>query len=169
MSFSHKPIVPCPRTSLYRHEQQGLIWICLCIFLFTLKDPVPIYWHYMTDRLQRFELKIFVCGLLKKQSHLYLGCPEGKQINITFSILGELSLSFSVLIFDHSHSAYSYKPVNVAWLVGSLGVVHSFHVYLACFIILMSDRGFHVNNPSCALGVITVRHLIYSDRLTQTP
>uniref|UniRef100_A0A673G934 Rad60/SUMO-like domain-containing protein n=1 Tax=Sinocyclocheilus rhinocerous TaxID=307959 RepID=A0A673G934_9TELE len=28
----------------------------------------------MTDRLQRFELKIFVCVLLKKQSHLHLGC-----------------------------------------------------------------------------------------------
>ncbi len=39
--------------------------------------------HYMTDRLQRFELKIFVCVLLKKQSHLHLGCPAGgKQINI---------------------------------------------------------------------------------------
>ncbi len=31
----------------------------------------------MTDRLQRFELKIFVCVLLKKQSHLHLGCPAG--------------------------------------------------------------------------------------------
>ncbi len=44
-----------------------------------------IDWHYMTDRLQRFELKIFVCVLLKKQSHLHLGCPWGKQINIKFS------------------------------------------------------------------------------------
>ncbi len=26
----------------------------------------PIDCHYMTDRLQRFELKIFVCVLLKK-------------------------------------------------------------------------------------------------------
>uniref|UniRef100_A0A672P262 Zgc:63587 n=1 Tax=Sinocyclocheilus grahami TaxID=75366 RepID=A0A672P262_SINGR len=34
----------------------------------------------------------FVCVLLKKQSHLHLGCPGGKQINITFSFLGELSL-----------------------------------------------------------------------------
>ncbi len=48
--------------------------------------------HYMTDRLQRFELKIFACVLLKKQSHLHLGYPGGKQINITFSFLGELSL-----------------------------------------------------------------------------
>ncbi len=48
--------------------------------------------HYMTDRLQRFELKIFICVLLKKQSHLHLGCPGGKQINIKFSFLGELSL-----------------------------------------------------------------------------
>ncbi len=49
-------------------------------------------WYYMTDRLQRFELKIFVCVLMKKQSHLHLGCPWGKQINIKFSFLGELSL-----------------------------------------------------------------------------
>ncbi len=77
---------------MYRHEPQGLIWICLCMFFFTLKDCVPIDLHYRTDRLQRFELKIFVCVLLKKQSHLHLGCPGGKQINIKFSFLGELSL-----------------------------------------------------------------------------
>ncbi len=56
------------------------------MLFFTLKDCVSIDWHYMTDRLQRFELKIFVCVLLKKQSHLHLGCPAGgKQINITFT------------------------------------------------------------------------------------
>ncbi len=42
--------------------------------LFTLKAVGPIDCHYMTDRLQRFELKHFVC-VLKKQSHLHLGCP----------------------------------------------------------------------------------------------
>ncbi|XP_051761685.1 pyridoxal (pyridoxine, vitamin B6) kinase a isoform X2 [Ctenopharyngodon idella] len=31
----------------------------------------------MTDRLQRLELKIIICVLLKKQSHLHLGCPGG--------------------------------------------------------------------------------------------
>ncbi len=40
----------------------------LCVLVFLLKDSVPIDLHYMTDRLQRFELKIFVCVLLKKQS-----------------------------------------------------------------------------------------------------
>ncbi len=59
---------------------------------FTLKDSVPIDFQYMTDRLQRFELKIFACVLLKKQSHLHLEYPGGKQINIKFSFLGELSL-----------------------------------------------------------------------------
>ncbi len=60
---------------------------------FSLKAVSPIDCHYMTDRLQQFELKIFVCVLLKKpESHLHLGCPWGKQINITFSFLGELSL-----------------------------------------------------------------------------
>ncbi len=37
-------------------------------------------------------VKNFVCVILKKQSHLHLGCPWGKQINIKFSFLGELSL-----------------------------------------------------------------------------
>ncbi len=43
---------------MYRHEPQGLIWICVQIFFFALKVSVPIDRHYMTDRLQRFELKI---------------------------------------------------------------------------------------------------------------
>ncbi len=59
---------------------------------FSVKAVSPIDCYYMTDRLQRFELKIFVCVLLKKQSHLHLGCPWGKQINIKCSFLGELSL-----------------------------------------------------------------------------
>ncbi len=35
---------------------------------FSLKAVSTIDCHYMADRLQRFELKIFVCVLLKKQS-----------------------------------------------------------------------------------------------------
>ncbi|XP_067248579.1 neoverrucotoxin subunit beta-like isoform X2 [Chanodichthys erythropterus] len=54
-------------------------------------DEVPIYCHYTTDRRQRLELKIIICVLLKKQRHLHLGCAGGKQINIKFSFLGELS------------------------------------------------------------------------------
>ncbi len=48
---------------------------------FSLKAVGPIDLHYMTDRLQRFETV-----------KLHLECPGGKQINITFSLLGELSL-----------------------------------------------------------------------------
>ncbi len=55
---------------------------------FSLKAVSPIDCHYMTDRLQQFELKIFVCVLLKKQSHLNLGCPWGKQINIKLIFFG---------------------------------------------------------------------------------
>ncbi len=58
---------------------------------FSLKAVSPIDLHYMTDRLQRFELKIFVSVQLKKQSHLHLGCPGGKQTNITLLFVGELS------------------------------------------------------------------------------
>ncbi len=35
---------------------------------FFYKDSVPIDCYHMTDRRQWFELKIFVCVLLKKQS-----------------------------------------------------------------------------------------------------
>lgn len=93
----------------------------------------------------------------------------------TFSSV-QVNFQSSNLWFSTMHNldavtalSYSCKPVSVTWLVGSLGVVHWFHAYLACFIIIMSDRGFHVNNPSWALGIITVRHLIYSDPITQTP
>ncbi len=65
--------------------------LVLSVYVFlSLKAVEPIDCNYMSDRLK---LKIFVCFRLKKQSHLYLGCPAGgKQINITFSFLGELSL-----------------------------------------------------------------------------
>ncbi len=56
--------------------------LSVCVF-FTLKAVGAIDCHYMTDRLQWFELKLLVCVLLKKQSYLHLGCPGGKQINIT--------------------------------------------------------------------------------------
>ncbi len=42
--------------------------------VFPLKGVEPIDWDYMTDRLQRLELKILVCVRLKKQSHLHLRC-----------------------------------------------------------------------------------------------
>ncbi len=44
--------------------------ICLCMFLLTLKAVGPIECHYIADRLQQFELKFFVCVLLKKQSYI---------------------------------------------------------------------------------------------------
>ncbi len=57
--------------------------LVLSVYVFlTLKAVEPIDCHYITDRLQRFELKIFVCVLLKKQSHLHLGWPEGEYIFI---------------------------------------------------------------------------------------
>ncbi len=61
------------------------------VFL-SLKAVGPIDCHYMTDRLQRFELKTLICVLLKKQSHRHLGYTGGKQINIKCVFLGELYL-----------------------------------------------------------------------------
>ncbi len=78
---------------VHLRDLQGFnLVLSLYVCFFSLKAVGPIDCHYMTDRLQRFELKTFVCVLLKKQSHLHLGCPGGKQINITFTFLGELSL-----------------------------------------------------------------------------
>ncbi len=40
--------------------------------------------HYMTDRLERFDLKTSKLDLLKKKRHLYLGCPWGKLMDTKF-------------------------------------------------------------------------------------
>jgi len=38
----------------------------------------PLYSHYMTDRQERFDLKISKLKILWKQRHLHLRCPWGK-------------------------------------------------------------------------------------------
>uniref|UniRef100_A0A9J8CIS2 Solute carrier family 66 member 2 n=1 Tax=Cyprinus carpio carpio TaxID=630221 RepID=A0A9J8CIS2_CYPCA len=40
-----------------------------------ITDFLTIAMHYTAERLQQLELKIIICVLLKKQSHLHLGCP----------------------------------------------------------------------------------------------
>jgi len=40
-----------------------------------LFEVVTIDLHYMTDRQERFDLKISKLKLLRKQRHLHLGCP----------------------------------------------------------------------------------------------
>jgi len=40
-----------------------------------LFEVVTIDLHYMTDRRERFDLKISKLKLLRKQTHTYLGCP----------------------------------------------------------------------------------------------
>ncbi len=61
-----------------------LIWISLCVFFFPLIETVTYTCHYMTDRLERFDLKTSKLDLLKKKRHLHLGCPWGKLIDTTF-------------------------------------------------------------------------------------
>ncbi len=61
-----------------------LIWISLCMFFFPLIETVTYTCHYMTDRLERFDLKISKLDLLKKKRHLHLGCPWGKLIDTKF-------------------------------------------------------------------------------------
>ncbi len=53
---------------MYRHEPQGLIWFCLCMLFFTLKAVGPIDCHYMSDRLQRFELYLHLCSTEETKS-----------------------------------------------------------------------------------------------------
>ncbi len=60
------------------------ILISLCMFFFPLIETVTYTCHYMTDRLERFDLKISKLDLLKKKRHLHLGCPWGKLIDTTF-------------------------------------------------------------------------------------
>ncbi len=61
-----------------------LIWIFLCMFFFPLIETVTYTCHYMTDRLERFDLKTSKLDLLKKKRHLHLGCPWGKLIDTKF-------------------------------------------------------------------------------------
>ncbi len=61
-----------------------LIWISLCMFFFPLIETVTYTCHYMTDRLERFDLKTSKLDLLKKKRQLHLGCPWGKLIDTKF-------------------------------------------------------------------------------------
>ncbi len=61
-----------------------LIWISLCMFFFPLIETVTYTCHYMTDRLERFDLKTSKLDLLKKKRHLHLGRPWGKLIDTKF-------------------------------------------------------------------------------------
>ncbi len=49
-----------------------LIWISLCMFFFPLIETVTYTCHYMTDRLERFDLKTSKLDLLKKKRHYIL-------------------------------------------------------------------------------------------------
>ncbi len=62
-----------------------LIWISLCMFFFPLMETVTYTCHYMTDRLERFDLKTSKLDLLKKKRHLHLGCPWCKLIDTKFN------------------------------------------------------------------------------------
>jgi len=48
-----------------------LIWTSLSM----LFEVVTIDLHYMTDRQERFDLKISKLKIVRKQRHLHLGCP----------------------------------------------------------------------------------------------
>ncbi len=82
--FSHKPLVSCLRHQCVVTMGNCLIWISLCMFFFPLIETVTYTCHYMTDRLERFDLKTSKLDLLKKKKHLHLGCPWGKLIDTTF-------------------------------------------------------------------------------------
>ncbi len=88
-SFKIKPIVSCLYTSVLP-SWAAVFHLGLSVYVFSLKAVGPIDWHYNWQTATVWvNLR---CVLLKKQSHLHLGCPGGKQINITFSFLSELSL-----------------------------------------------------------------------------
>ncbi len=72
--FSHKPLVLCLGHQCVVTMGNCLIWISLCMFFFPLIETVTYTCHYMTDRLERFDLKTSKLDLLKKKRHLHLGC-----------------------------------------------------------------------------------------------
>ncbi len=49
-----------------------LIWFSLCMFFFPLIETVTYTCHYMTDRLERFDLKTSKLDLLKKKKDTYI-------------------------------------------------------------------------------------------------
>ncbi len=79
-SFSHtNRFVSCLRPSMFSYDGKFLIWISLCMFFFPLIETVTYTCHYMTDRLERFDLKTSKLDLLKKKRH-----PWGKLIDTKF-------------------------------------------------------------------------------------
>ncbi len=55
-----------------------LIWISLCMFFFPLIETVTYTCHYMTDRLERFDLKTSKLDLLKKKDTYILDALGSK-------------------------------------------------------------------------------------------
>ncbi len=82
--FLTQTLVSCLRPSMCSYDGNCLIWISLCMFFFPLIETVTYTCHYMTDRLERFDLKTSKLDLLKKKRHLHLGCPWGNLIDTTF-------------------------------------------------------------------------------------
>ncbi len=76
----------------YDGELFNLDFSNLDFLFFPLIETVTYTCHYMTDRLERFDLKISKLDLLKKKRHLHLGCPWGKLIDTKFLFQSELSL-----------------------------------------------------------------------------
>ncbi len=61
-----------------------LIWISLCMFFFPLIETVTYTCHYMTDRLERFDLKTSNWIYWRKKDTYILDCPSGKLIDTKF-------------------------------------------------------------------------------------
>lgn len=81
------------------NENCAIQWFHLsCVGLSQAPSENGDHWHALYNwQTETVELKIFTCVLLKTQTHL--GCPGGKQINITLSFLGELSLKILHLLY----------------------------------------------------------------------
>ncbi len=77
-----------------------LIWISLCMFFSPLIETVTYTCHYMTDRLERFDLKTSKLDLLKKKRHLHLGCPWVKLIVLFYFLLRFLALRIIIIFLN---------------------------------------------------------------------
>ncbi len=74
--FSHKPLVSCLRSSSV--VTMGIVNLNFSVlFLFPSYRDSDLYLHYMTDRLERFDLKTSKLDLLKEKKTLTSWMPLG--------------------------------------------------------------------------------------------
>ncbi len=111
-SFLHRPLVWCLRTSMYRHEPQGLIWFFLCFF----SQSCGAHWLLLYDWQTATVWVKHLCVQLKKVAS-WMPCRGGadKQLRNSFAkrvIIGRVS-DLTVLIGVNELALLCWSIVRV--------------------------------------------------------